>query len=312
MNISKVFTDALVREQMINEGLEQGYNGRDDYLNKDSSWATLRNGMLPEHEKQYGGGSGGELNEKNGNPPKMAAFASSSRMIYTLSAVKRHIEGFRFEEKLSTTIGGQANMDGYLNRGDSYIFVEAKCREPYDHHAKQKVSQAYEEVYTYLQSKMPATFGCKMDPIKEKDENKPKHEMYVTFQCRGEDEAHFDIKQMICHLLGVATKFLTPEKASKAVFPNVDNILFLYLLYNPANLEMNDPTARSEIMRVYVDTCWAGTHYDFKTMFGYIVDYLVELRKNNNKPIPETDAISKLKSNFNFDLCDQFDYHSHF
>lgn len=312
MNISKAFTDALVQEQMINEGLEQGYNDRNDYLNKNSSWAELYNGMQPEHKIQYDGGGGGELSEKNGNPPKMAAFASSSRMIYTLSAVKKKIKGFRFEEKLPTTVGGQANMDGYLNRGDRYIFVEAKCREPYDHQAKQKIKQVYRDVYAYLQEKMPEIFTCEMEDIPEIDDKNPKREMNVTFQCCGVKVSHFDIKQMICHLLGVATKILTPEKVSKAVFPNVDSILFLYLLYNPTNLKMDDRTERSEIMRVYVDTCWAGTHYDFKTMFGHIVDYLVELRKNNNKPIPETDAISKLKSSFNFNLCDQFDYYSYF
>mgnify|MGYP006992205607 CR=1 FL=1 len=123
---------------------------------------------------------------------------------------------------------------------------------------------------------------------------------------------HFDIKQMICHLLGVATKLLAPIQKGKPTFHNVDGILFLYLLYNPANLEIDNPTARSQIMDIYTDICRSCLSFDFKTMFGHMVDFLVDRRKKSNKPIPEDNAVNYLKSCFGFALCDQFDYHTYF
>lgn len=303
MSVSKVFTDALVKQQVEDEKLDQGYLGRDDYLNELTSWKTLIDGMSNDHKKQYGAGSGGELEPKNGKPPKMAAFASSSRMIYTLS---KDIPGFRFEEKLPTTVGGKANMDGYLEQSGKYIFVEAKCREPYDHQAGQKIKQVYSGVYTYLQEKMPEIFSCEMENIPEKEKSKPKYEMTVRFKCCGIEIGHFDIKQMICHLLGAATKFLNEQPEELYA------IRFLYLLYNPSNLKMDTPANRAEVMRIYVDTCWAANHYNFTEMFGCVVDYLVQLRREANKAVPEDTFIEKLKSVFGFKLCDQFDYHSYF
>ena len=92
---------------------------------------------------------------------------------------------------------------------------------------------------------------------------------------------------------------------------NLNVIKFLYLLYNPSNLEMED-LDKAEVIRVYVDTCWMANHYQFEKMFGHVVDYLVELRNKNNKPVPDDVSINKLKEAFDFKLCDQFDYHAYF
>ena len=77
---------------------------------------------------EYGAGSGGELKEEGPFPPKMASYGSSSRMIYRLC---KDNPDFHFEYKLPTRVGGIANLDGFLETEDRYIFVEANCREPY-------------------------------------------------------------------------------------------------------------------------------------------------------------------------------------
>ena len=49
-------------------------------------------------------------------------------MIYNLSNKK---EGVHFEKKFPTTVGGTANIGGFFEDDNRYIFVEAKCHEPY-------------------------------------------------------------------------------------------------------------------------------------------------------------------------------------
>ena len=91
-------------------------------------WNAFLSAMPDMARREYGEGDGDELKEKDGRPPKMASFGSSSRMIYNLSNKK---EGFHFEKKLPTTVGGTANLDGFYEDDNRYIFVEAKCHEPY-------------------------------------------------------------------------------------------------------------------------------------------------------------------------------------
>ena len=54
--------------------------------NKD--WNAFLSAMPEAARKKYGEGDGDELKEKDGRPPKMASFSSSSRMIYNLSKEK--------------------------------------------------------------------------------------------------------------------------------------------------------------------------------------------------------------------------------
>ena len=139
MSILKDFDLAIADAEGTEKGYQVGGRNYDTYLSN-AAWSAHLAGMSEAHRCQYGDGSGGELEEKNGRPPKVAAFASSSRMIYCIS---KEIPGFCFEEQLPTVIGGIANMDGYLEQENGYIFVEAKCREPYSHAAVQTLKQNY-------------------------------------------------------------------------------------------------------------------------------------------------------------------------
>lgn len=301
MSIKDSFTKALIKEQTADGKLLSGYNGNDEYLQKETSWKELLDGMIDKHKAQYGNGSGGELKEENGRPPKMAAFASSSRFIYMLSVRYNDIPRFKFEEQLPTTIAGVANMDGYQKLEGRFTFVEAKCREPYSHSVKQAIKRNYKEVYTYLREKMPRVFSCVMEDIPDAPDGKePQNKMAVVFFCHNRVVSAFDIKQMISHLLGVATKFLTMEKDDREA---VKGIQFLYLLYNPTGLQIQEPD-RSEVMRTYEDTCWCAEHYHFEEMFGYIVDYLAP----RICPGATEEELTPLKAAFRFKLCDQNSY----
>ena len=299
MNILKEFDNALALEETKHGKIKSGYvmdktkDPNHAYLHKES-WMDFLKSMDDAHKKQYGAGGGKELEEKDGKPPKMASFASSSRMIYNYS---KNIPGFVFEKKFSTTVGGMANLDGYLDLPDKYIFVEAKCREPYGHKAEQTIKQNYRSVYQYLRYNMPGHFSCVMEdiPEKEKDKNAPKRNMRVAFFCNGRSVAYFDIKQMICHLLSVATEALK--------HPHNKKVLFLYFLYNPSSLQMPQ-VAKDEILQIYDDTCWAANHYDFKAMFGHIIDFLIAQKGFRADDI----YVAQLKDSFDFMLCDQNNY----
>ena len=105
MSILKEFDAALVKAATKDETVWSGYitsTGKTypTYMSN-VSWAIFTANLSPEHATQYRAGSGGELDEKNGRPPKMASFASSSRMAYQLS---KDIPNFVFEKQLSTVI----------------------------------------------------------------------------------------------------------------------------------------------------------------------------------------------------------------
>ena len=254
------------------------------------SWKQFVEGMKPEHFNQYASGDGKELEENRGNPPKMASFASSSQMIYRYSC---DIDGFAFEEQLPTTVGGTANLDGYLELADKHIFVEAKCHEPYGHSGKQSISINYGALYGEL-SKIPAShFGYRIIDADEKAKK-----MHVEFLCNGELVKQFDIKQMICHMLGIATRFLK--------HPDQKQITFLYFLYNPAVLQLSQKT-KGEVLSIYDATCRAANIYNFKVMFGCIIDFLIEHKGLR----ADRDYVEHLKNSFEFILCDQNTYKNH-
>ena len=298
MSILKAFDEALVQAEMGKTSSGRGYmvetTGRTypAYMDLDS-WKAFKDSMIEEHRIQFDRGGGKELDEKDGRPPKMASYASSSQMIYKLS---KHIRSFIFEKQLTTTVGGKANLDGYLESLQVRTYIEAKCREPYGHKAGQAIKRNYRKVYEHLQMKMPGIFDCTMEDIPEvPDAKRPRNEMMVTFSCRGKEVAAFDIKQMICHLLGVAT--------DRLAHPDKKRVQFLYLLYNPTELQLEDGV-REEILGIYNETCQTAIAYDFKVMFGYVVDYLVTI-KNFAATLEE---IQHIKDSFEFALCDQNDY----
>lgn len=260
---------------------------------KEAEWKSFENDMeqnYPTAFEKYGAGSGGEMKEGAKYPPKMASYGSSSRMIFNLS---KHLckFGFQFEYKLPTRVGGIANLDGFMQKGDRYIFIEAKCREPYGEKSH-LIEDAYKDLYEYINKDSE----CNLD-IKYQAQDK---KIKVDFSAGNIKINRHDIKQMICHLLGIAVKFLNN--------PTDKKISFLYLCYNPNLIAIDNEKHRNKISHIYGEMCKECHTINYQELFRVIMMYLYQ---KHNVGIATIDEINKMIDNFEFDLCDQSNYLSH-
>ncbi len=244
------------------------------YMTNDE-WKAFLDSMPTEARKEYGDGDGGELTEKNGRPPKMASYGSSSHMIYVLSHNK---DNFHFEKKLPTTLGGKANLDGFFEDEDRYIFVEAKCHEPYSL-KKNAVSECYADLYEYINERMAGSLFIEMNST----ESKKTHYMDTEYFADGEALERFDLKQMICHLLGIATALLRGTLERKQVD-------FIYLLYDPTELDI-EGRSKNIIDSVYERTCYECNLVDFAELFRTVLDFLRETRYTGVMTDKEADEV---------------------
>lgn len=272
---------------------DYGYeiSGKSPYNNylSNEDWKRFIGSMSPLHLAQYNDADGGELKEKRGrwgiNPPKMASFGSSSRLIYECS---KSILGFCFEKQLPTRVGHTANLDGYICRPEEDVFVEAKCREIYSSHLNQKISLVYKDVYEYIKSKKPDfSYACK--PI----ENEPDY-IACSFIMNNKYISHFDVKQLICHFLGICANILK-NKANT-------NIRFNYLIFNPnLDTDFSNPyilNFKSKILKDYKATLEEISIFgDFKWLFDAVMDY-----QSEHLGIPKPQCV------FEFALYDQKSY----
>lgn len=293
MELNKILDYAIMADETAKNPIKSGYvtNGKsyNNYLSNDS-FAEFVEDMKTNHStayEMYGKGGGKELEErvsgKNVYPPKMASFGSSSRMIYNLM---KDVDGFLFEKKLPTTVGGIANLDGFIETDEKCVFVEAKCREPYT--KKDSIyERKYEDLYRKISASDKTSVTCKIEVIDER-------KMEVKF-ISGETEIHsFDMKQMISHLLGVATAFLKGEF-------DIKKIDFIYLLFNPKLIEINE--GKEEILSIYEQSCNECNSVDFKALFEVIVDHL-----QTTKGLGKDKIKSNIVDNFRFELIDQTEF----
>ena len=265
--------------------------GKKPYYNylSNKEWDVYLDSMSLIHKEQFDKADGGELKEKDSKPPKMASFGSSSRFIYEYSKL---IPSFSFEKKLPTRVGGKANIDGYIGTSENDTFVEAKCREIYSSHDS-KVSNVYMKLYDYIHERNHS-FAYRHVSIVNDD----KH-FRCTFTLDGRDISHFDIKQLLCHFLGISANIFLNDANP--------NVRFIYLLFNPYdNTDFsNDKIAgfRKEITDVYDQTLEEIKLFgDFKWLFDTVMEY--QSRLCVGKPMPVYD--------FHFDLMDQKQYKERF
>ena len=285
MNLSKKLDLAIKKaETKTTVGAYVCQDKKYDTYMTNEEWANFKDTISPETLDEYGAGSGGELVEKNGYPPKMASYGSSSRMIYMLS---RHKDGFQYEKKLSTTIGGMANFDGFCEEDNRYIFVEAKCHEPYS--AKNNsVSKSYEKLYNFINDQMADNIRIEMEP------SACGKYINVKYLSDGEKIEYFDIKQMICHLLGIVTGILKGEL-------DRNQINFIYLLYDPTVLDL-DSDIKEKIDSIYERTCYECNLIDFATLFRVIFAFLKS--EKYGEVLPDSD-IDEIVCKFTFTLASQ-------
>ena len=247
-------------------------------------WTAFFSAMPETARKEYGEGGGDELSEKNGRPPKMASYGSSSRMIYMLSRQK---DIFHYEKKLPTTVGGKANLDGFYEEDNHYIFVEAKCHEPYTT-KKVSVSKCYENLYKYINEHNPSNIYIDMEA------SKCGKYLNVEYFVDGKKIERFDIKQMICHLLGIATGML---KGTLKRLPTD----FIYLLYDPTELDL-PPQAKDEIDNIYHRTCYESNMIDFAKLFRTLLEFLQDTKY---KGVMSDCEINNLVNTFTYTLAPQ-------
>ena len=280
--------DCAIRDYEHN--IEAGYiiNGT-QYFNYicNQEGKKYLNDMKPCHKNQYGMGAGGELKEGK-YPPKMASFGSSSRLIYELS---KDIDGFIFEEKLDTRVGGTAHLDGFLRRGCDYIYIEAKRREIYgSSHENEEIKSVYEPVFNKIKEVCGSLFDYQSVECKTKKEEDTRK---VTFIVNGKSVKYFDLKQLICHFLGI-TYDIAKHPVSKA------KVTFLYLVYNPKDLKQNiDKSYCKRIMKRHEDVVeFIKTNISlFNEIFQAILQYQVDTHK-----------LEKPEIDFDFKLVDQYNY----
>lgn len=117
--------------------------------------------------------------------------------------------------------------------------------------------------------------------------------MIVTFKVNGKAVKYFDLKQMISHLLGVATMFLKGELST-------ENIEFYYLIFNPMLINIDDKNAKDEIQKIYKCICEECENIDFKSLFAVIISFL-KSEKGLGIDVAETELINS----FLFKLCGQ-------
>ena len=279
--------DCAIRTQEKSQG---GYKvGNYQYFNymSNEEWKKYLANMNPIFIKQYGIGAGGEL--KAGQyPPKMASFGSSSRFIYEKS---NDVDGFIFEERLDTRVGGTAHLDGFLHQ-DKYIYVEAKRREIYyPSHKNQEIKSVYIPIYKYIKDKVGESIFnySTQEVIGNSDGEVTK----VTFFVNEKPVDYFDLKQLICHFLGITYDLAKHQvKGAKAKF--------LYLLYNPEEVEkLIDSKYRTKIINRYSEVVkFTNNNIEvFKKIFNVILQYQIETHKMNECCI-----------DFEFKLVDQNNY----
>ena len=224
----------------------------DRYMSNEG-WERYLAEMSEDHRIQYEKGDGGELNEKRGRwgtyPPKMACYGSSSRIIYTLL---RGVANIEFEKKFATQVGHTANLDAYLQTGDTDIFLEAKCREIYASHTKIDIGDVYKPVYEYIKQ-------CNKKFGYSDELSKANNKFRCSFSYDGEQIIRFDIKQLISHFLGIAAGVL------EGVIKN--NIRFVYFIYNPNEL------GNKTLDRVYTDTIKERYKIDVIELFKAVFEY---------------------------------------
>ena len=155
----------------------------------------------PDAYTAYRSGKGSEmLPAANGkNPPKMASVASSSRFCYlALRNGAQALGGgkvvFEFECSIDGIRGTAPQMDAYS--ADGNIFIEVKCHEIFDAHTVELSHQYYGWLCEH-----PQGFGLALP--------KPAAKEKIQIPCSVfgvEENCMFDIKQLLCHLMGISKK----------------------------------------------------------------------------------------------------------
>ena len=258
-SIQKAIDIAIRDEKNLEQisGYKIGERKYENYVRNDAFQAELGD-MCDAIRLQFDNAPGGELKEKPGRygiyPPKMACFGSASRFIYKMLVDK----GVSFEASLPTFVGHSANLDARKTADETSleIFAEAKCREIYGSHRKVEVNEAYKPIFDKL--KEIFTYAA---------EKSKKGYVKCSFKVKEQEILHFDLKQLICHFLGISAGLLKGEIKSK-------KICFVYLIFNPHHIKDRIcDKYRKKILDQYDKTIEEINLFDMEKLFEAIFEY---------------------------------------
>ncbi len=288
MTITEIFDRA--KKQLDGGDLKTGYEVDGHifhcyYTNKD--WQNYVNVMPESIKHQFDDGKGGEMQEytRKGRiyPPKMDSYASSSRFMYSQG---QEFDGFAYEKQLPTGLGGyDANLDGYLELKN--VFVEAKCHEFYNY-SRPKLSK---RIRMLLDGIIPRLDG-KLDYDRSKDT------LYLSWE--NQDSGHFDFKQMLCHLCGIANMVLVGGEKT---------VNFIYLAYRPSQellAFVDNPSDKQRILELFDDEKKMAKTIDFKSIYEAILHYFNRRKKYGYSE----DEIRTMSTSFSFTFCTQDNFKS--
>lgn len=260
------------------------------YTNKE--WDDFVSEMERDHHElwlKFSEGDGGELNEYkddygNPRPPKMASYASSSRFMYEMAVT---IDGFTVEEKLSTGLGGRkASLDGYL--ASKNLYVEAKCHEFYSH-SNPKLRKGHKNLFDGIIDLLPQ-FSYEPKEIGKR----------VCLSFDG-DIYNFDLKQMLCHLCGIANRVLRNRNG-------LQKVNFIYLIYKPTRELLDNISSeedKDKILELFCKEKETAERIPFNDIFCAILKYFN--KKKTRYTDKEIELISD-KDHFKFIVCDQTNF----
>ena len=220
-------------DHSLSKGSNSGYvikeDGRmyDDYMTNDDFIAFIHTleTSLPEVFNSYNKGKGSEWKEKRGKknkltPPKMASFASSSKFaLSSFTSIDEHgfhlveqignipIHNIEFEKDLPIFDRNGCELGGISPQMDVFFltscpnFVEVKCHEIFDDHPLE-FSLSYDKVPLFEE-----IVGDKKEKIIKIVDGKEQEKYRVTREDLGIDvgSQHFDVAQLIRHLMGIVS-----------------------------------------------------------------------------------------------------------
>lgn len=297
----------LAKKRLEGGDLEKGFLAKNGTLYRayrtntkwDEDLAEMKRNYKSAY-KEYKEGDGGELFEKQ-YPPKMASYGSSSRFIFELS---KDIPGFHFEKKLGICVPArnenqeaEASLDGYLET--KCIYVEAKCREIYEK-IHPRFNTKYEDLYNYLVEQTAGRFGY---DLKESVNKKGEVTRRVYFSWDNEPISHFDLKQILCHLLGIGKRNILDE--------GIQNPTLLYLVYKPSDKLLG--LVKDEKSAKNIRQCWEtekneATTINISLLYNHIVHFLHE-RKGVGLNL-RSEELERIANSISFQFCDQSEYPS--
>lgn len=244
-----------------------GISGRKPYENyySNDSFIDFCLEMKENYEdayKAYSDGAGSELKERNSRygklPPKMASVGSSSRFCYlALRDGATALGGmgkvaFEYGCKIDNVDGMAPQLDAIIK--DELIFIEVKCHEIFDSHTVTLKKKYWQMIYgSNNQFGLTPMNDCGDDVFE------------VPLSVFGIDKKStmFDIKQLLCHLLGVAST-MGSDRPKKLIY------LFFKPISNPNH---------NEIDKVFDDLKWEiDTIFTSKPIINFCRTNKIELQ----------------------------------